>query len=263
MGVSRGYEMKRPVVLASKLTHTQGSLAGKVVVVTGANRGLGLGFVKALVQREATVIACCRNPESATELKTVLENGQNTKSFAVCLDVTSALAKWQDTESVLKSRGIGAVDVLINNAGVSSKNHPDDPIVSADAEEVQRVFNTNVIGTIQTTQAFLPLLRSGPTKLVINLSSEMASIENCLKGGKQGISGDRCSYRLSRAAGNTQTRCWAAEMKGEGFVFVALSPGHVDTDMGSAGGRKPPLSVGQSVDGMLSCMEKMTDADNG
>lgn len=94
-----------------------GSLEGKVVLVTGANRGLGLGFVRHLAERKAIVLAACRNPAVATEMNELLANA-GPGSFAVKMDLND-LGSIQEAAQTAASQ-LGHVDIVINNAGVRS-----------------------------------------------------------------------------------------------------------------------------------------------
>ena len=119
---------------------------------------------------------------------------------------------------------------------------------------MEAVFRTNVVGTIRVTNTVMPLVAGGTNQpLVVNLSSQLGSIANNVPGGAQGRSGGVASYRIARAAANMATRTFAAECAGRA-TFLALSPGHVATDMGSAGGRAAPLTVLQSVECMVAVM---------
>jgi len=86
-------------------------------------------------------------------------------------------------------------------------------------------FNTNVVGVVHTINAFLPLLRRGTTKKVITLSSGMGHTELVLKSGLS----NQAPYAISKAALNMAVAKYAAEYKAEGFLFLAISPGLVDT----------------------------------
>lgn len=229
--------------------------AGKTVLITGANRGLGLGFATAFNATGARVVACCRDPSKADELASL-----EPKPIMVALDVASeesvgALA------GLLKSAGIESLDLLVNNAGISSPNHPHDPILESDMAIMKNVFDVNVIGTIMVTKICLPLLAAGSMRMVMNLSSQLASLDKCW--GIQGRYGGVSSYRVSRAASNMALRCFGGELRDEGYVFISMSPGHVATDMGSAGGRKAPLTVEQSVGGVLKVLGHASSDDNG
>lgn len=229
--------------------------ADKTVLITGANRGLGLGFAAGFTAAGAKVIACCRTPSQAEQLRAL-----EPAPIVLELDVASeeSVAALPD---LLKAAGITSLDVLVNNAGISSPNHPHDPILECDTSIIKSVFNVNVIGTILVTKACLPFLASGQSRTVMNLSSQLASIEKCW--GIQGRYGGVCSYRMSRAANNMAMRCFGGELRDEGYIFVAMSPGHVATDMGSAGGRKAPLTVEQSINGCLNVLSHVSPEDSG
>ena len=82
-------------------------------------------------------------------------------------------------------------------------------------------------------------------KTIVNISSLLGSIQNTFNN--ENCLGDKASYRISKAANNMVTRTFAAELNKDCFTVVAMHPGHVNTDMGSAGGRKAPLEVIDSV----------------
>merc|ERR1719235_2006900 len=109
--------------------------------------------------------------------------------------------------------------------------------------------------------ACLPFLAEGRSRMVMNLSSQLASIDKCW--GIQGRYGGVSSYRMSRAANNMAMRCFGGELRDQGYIFVSMSPGHVATDMGSAGGRKAPLTVEESVSGILDVVRTLAADRNG
>jgi NADP-dependent 3-hydroxy acid dehydrogenase YdfG len=117
------------------------------------------------------VIAACRSPETALALKGLgvrVERLDTTDESTV-----QALVK------KLKADGV-TIDVLINNAGIATNNHPVDPIVEAKLDDVNLVFSTNVVGTIRATNAVISagLMEKSPHKMVVNLSSDLGSITN-------------------------------------------------------------------------------------
>ena len=165
----------------------------------------------------------------------------------------------------LKAQGV-TIDVLINNAGVASKNHPVDPIVAADTEDIMRVFHTNVVGTVQTTNAVLAagLMEKSEAPRIINLSSDLGSIHKTFTAQSAKVKpGGVCSYRISKAASNMASRVFAAELGEKGYTVIALSPGWVQTDMGSSGGRAPPLTPQTSIGGMLTVIASLNKSDTG
>ena len=255
--------------------------AEKVVLITGCSRGLGLGLVRHFVGAGAVVIATCRSPDRAPELAAAVKFAAVGSCVLPC-DVSEAgsiaalmkavkeqvLTEGQPLDVVVNVRRSSSLcvffqslkEAVAQNAGISSPNHPTDPILGASAADITSVFQTNVLGTVLLTQAALPLMEGG-SKLVMNLSSQLGSIANSF--GCQGRFGGVASYRISRAANNMAMRTFAGELSTQGFTFIAMSPGHVATDMGSAGGRKAPLMVGESVQGMLEVLAGTTTEDNG
>jgi NAD(P)-dependent dehydrogenase (short-subunit alcohol dehydrogenase family) len=209
------------------------------VLITGANRGLGLEFARQFHAAGARVVGTARRPDAADQLKAL---GVRVEQ----LDVT-------DAESVarLASRiGSEPVDIVINNAGIGGR-HPS--IEQIDADAVDRIFQVNCLGPMRVTQALLPALRKGDRKLVVNISSRLGSIELNGQGGYYG-------YRESKAALNMFSRSLASELSAEGFTCVVISPGWVRTDMG---GSRATLSPAESIQGMIAVINGLTTRDSG
>ena len=209
------------------------------VLVTGANRGLGLEFAKQYRAAGWKVVATAREPVAATEL---LALGVRVEQ----LDVA-------DPESVadLARRLKGQpIDLLINNAGISSI---DGGLAELDLDEYERVLQVNTLGPVRVTQALLPNLRAGKKKQIVSISSELGSLEDNTRGGFY-------AYRESKAALCMFTRTLAVELKSEGFVCIALSPGWVRTDMG---GPNAPLTPEKSIGGMRKVIESLKPEDSG
>ncbi len=200
-------------------------------VVTAANRGLGLEFVRQLVARGERVIATARDPEAATELAALDVRVEG-------LDVADA-ASVERLGEVLAG---ASVDVLINNAGVGVGSKP---FESLDLAELTDFFNVNTVGTLRVTRALLPALRRGEGKTIANIPSRMGSIADNSSGGAY-------SYRASKAALNMVTRSLAIDLKPEGFVCLVLHPGWVQTRMG---GDSAPVTPEKSIAGMLRVID--------
>ena len=146
--------------------------AAKIALITGCSRGVGLGLVKEYVSRGYQVIATCRNPENATALKEFLtEVGQKS---AMPLDVSCKSSIEACCLAINKENK--KIDLLINNAGISNKEHPDDLASNTDATEFDHIMHTNVTSCLSMTQAFLPLLRKSQEPMVINISSGLGSL---------------------------------------------------------------------------------------
>jgi NAD(P)-dependent dehydrogenase (short-subunit alcohol dehydrogenase family) len=142
------------------------------------------------------------------------------------------------------------IDLLINNAGISGRGGR---LAGLDIEEVARVLEVNTLGPMRVTQALLPNLRAGEKKTVVGISSGLGSIAGNTRGGNYG-------YRESKAALNMFTRTLAADLRDEGFIAIAMSPGWVKTDMG---GENAQLEPEQSIAGMRQVIEGLTAEQSG
>jgi NAD(P)-dependent dehydrogenase (short-subunit alcohol dehydrogenase family) len=206
------------------------------VLITGANRGIGLEFAKQCVARGDRVVATARDPGKATELA-------ETGAKVVELDVASAAS----IEGLLGRAGPEPIDILINNAGVSSKTPT---LESCTMEELERVLRINSIGPVLVSKALVARVRGGTKRLIVNITSVLGSITRN-DGGSYG-------YRASKAGLNMLTSCMARELKD--ITCIAMHPGWVKTDMG---GENAPLPVKLSVASMLGVMERATFKDSG
>jgi len=213
---------------------------GKTVLITGANRGLGLEFARQYAADGWKVIGTARKPAEAADLKALMVR-------VLQLDVA-------DADSVTKLAAAledQPVDLLINNAGIMDRDSSS--IENIDFDSVERVLEVNTIGPMRVTQALLGNLRSGSSKQIVHITSGLGSIENNTRGGFLG-------YRESKAALNMFNRSLAAELGDEGFTCVVMSPGWVQTDMGGAGAT---LTPGESIAGMKNVIGGLTVEDNG
>ncbi len=215
------------------------AVAKTTVVITGANRGLGLEFARQFAAAGAQVIGTARRPEEAPELKAL---GARVEQ----LDVTDG----QSVASFAQRLAGQRVDILINNAGIGGRSRA---IEKVDIDELDSYFQVNCLGAMRVTQALLPALRQGKRKLVVNITSSLGSLQLNEHGGYYG-------YRESKAALNMFTRSLAHELAPEGFICVVINPGWVRTDMG---GPQAPLQPHESVGGMMKVIDKLAPADSG
>ncbi|KAF5600614.1 Aflatoxin biosynthesis ketoreductase nor-1 [Fusarium pseudoanthophilum] len=190
-----------------------------VWVVTGGNRGIGLGFVKALIARPSvTVIATVRNEEARTGLKNAtngLVKGDGTELKVVQLDFTNALSP----EQIRNAFDIDHVDVLINNAAASFKSYP---VLKIPTDDLRSAFEINTTGPLTVVQGLWPLLRKSSAPKVVNISSSVGCITyHEVTAG---------AYGPSKAALNWLTR--ALHQQNEALIAFALHPGFVNTEMG-------------------------------
>jgi NAD(P)-dependent dehydrogenase (short-subunit alcohol dehydrogenase family) len=197
---------------------------GRVVVVTGGNRGLGREIARQCAERGDTVVLGSRNLDAGRLA------AREIGAVPMALDVTdpdglAAAAKEVD-------RAVGRVDVLVNNAAVHYDT--DQTAVDVDLAVVREAIETNVLGAWQTTLAFLPLLRRSAHPRVVMVSSEGGSLAS--------MGGGTPAYSVSKAALNALTRVLAGDLRRDGVLVNAVCPGWTATDMGGAGGR--PVAEG-------------------
>jgi len=194
--------------------------------VSGASRGLGLEFVRQLSEvSDNVVFALVRDKTTATR---VVDLGRaNVHILEAPLSDFDALKS--AAEAVSKITG-GKLDILINNASHQQNfrqvcqvdNYPSQELLEKDIKDS---FDVNCLGLIRTTNAFLPLLRAGSLKKVITLHSGVGDVELTLDKEV----GFVVAYSISKAAENMAVAKFAVALKSEGFVFLNLSPGMVDT----------------------------------
>jgi NAD(P)-dependent dehydrogenase (short-subunit alcohol dehydrogenase family) len=205
--------------------------SSRVVVVTGANRGLGLEVVRQSAAAGETVMLGSRDGAAGERAAAELAGGSaRGRVVPVELDVTDA-----DGLGRLATRlrdEFGRVDVLVNNAAV----HYDTWQSSADPDltVVREALETNVLGAWQTTLALLPLLRRSAHPRVVMVSSEGGSLAS--------MGGGIPAYHVSKAALNALTRTLAGDLRRDRILVNAVCPGWTATDMGGPGGR--PVAVG-------------------
>jgi NAD(P)-dependent dehydrogenase (short-subunit alcohol dehydrogenase family) len=215
----------------------------RTVLITGANRGLGLEFARQYRAAGWQVIATARQPEAAEDLKALGEGVR-----IVPLDVT----KPESVAALKASLGHQPIDLLINNAGqgVGLKGGS---LAELKIEEFESVVEVNTLGPVRVTQALLPNLRAGKGKMIVGISSGLGSIAENREGGFYG-------YRESKAALDMFLRSLAAELKPDGFICVSLIPGWVKTDMG---GPNAPLTPEESVTGMRKVLDGLKPENTG
>ena len=217
-------------------------------LVTGANRGLGLEFVRQLLADGVRVVATCRQPGKATALNTLAaEHPGHLKVLP--LDVGDARSRDELVREWPLAAGEDArIGLLVNNAGVL---HSGERFGTLTADTLDDSLRTNVTGPLLLTQALAPLLRDGAR--VANLSSQLGSIANTGRFGTP-------SYAISKAALNMATVQLAHALRERGIVVVALHPGWVRTDMGGAQASEAPE---ESVTGLRTVIDGLGPDDSG
>ncbi len=210
------------------------------VLVTGANRGIGLEFVRQYLDAGARVVAGCRNPRAATQLKH-LQQLSGSRLEIVELDVA-------DPGSVARlATDLTArpVEILINNAGVYGPKGV--RLENLDAGTWLDVFRINSLAPVQVTAALLDNLQAAEQPKVVAISSRMGSIGDNTSGGAY-------IYRSSKAALNAAIASLAIDLRDRGVMVSILHPGWVETDMG---GPNALIDAQTSVKGMRRVIAAM------
>ncbi|MEN9836232.1 MAG: hypothetical protein RL011_2425 [Pseudomonadota bacterium] len=216
----------------------------KTVLITGANRGIGLGLVSKFLAHGHEVIATARNPDGARELWE-FEHTYPGRCRIVELDVTdnASIAKLATS---LKGH---AIDTLINNAGYLSS--PAGGFADLRESDVAKSFNINSLGPIKVTQALLPNLQAAAAPMLVVISSKMGSLADNSSGGYY-------AYRMSKSALNMFVRSFAVDFPD--ITAVTLHPGWVKTDMG---GEMAPTTVEESATGLFRVITSLKPVDSG
>jgi NAD(P)-dependent dehydrogenase (short-subunit alcohol dehydrogenase family) len=205
-------------------------MAAYQVLITGANRGIGLEFTKQYAQDGWRVFACCREPQSASALQAIANTHNNVQIFA--LDVGD-FAQIDAFALQLKHESI---DLLLNNAGV----YPDSSFGNIDYNEWLNGFKINSMAPLKMAEAFVQHVSRGQLKKIATLSSKMGSLDD-------NSSGASYSYRTSKVAANMVMKSLSIDLKPYGISVVTLHPGWVQTDMG---GSNALINTQTSVTGM-------------
>lgn len=211
------------------------------VMITGAGRGLGLEFAREYAAEGWTVLATCRDPTGATELKKL-----GGKVEIVSIDVTD-FAAIRQLGKTLHGR---AIDVLINNAGVIGT---DRNLGDLDGERWLTTLRINTVAPLLIAQALLPNLKAGKDRKAVFLTSLMGSIAD-------NSSGRYYDYRSSKAGLNAAVKSFAIDTKSDGVTAIVIHPGWVKTDMG---GSNAPTDAETSVGGMRKVIARLKPGDSG
>ncbi|MDT7778834.1 MAG: hypothetical protein QOC99_1346 [Acidobacteriota bacterium] len=209
--------------------------SGKIALVTGANRGLGLEVTRQLASLGFNVVLGSRDAGKGLEAaRSFVEDGL--KVVARQLDVTDP--KSIDTLRLNVAEQFGKLDVLVNNAAIlyDTWQHAAD----ADLDVVREALETNTFGAWRMSQAFIPLLFKSGHGRIVNVSSESGSLST--------MGGGTPAYSVSKAALNALTRMLADELGSSGVLVNSVCPGWVATEMGGPGA---PRSVEEGAAGVV------------
>lgn len=205
------------------------------ILITGANRGLGLSFVKTGLEKGHRIFAGLRTEASKSNPLKELQKMYAGQLHFIKLDVTNE----QDVIEAVKTvqEKTSSIDVIINNAGILLDR--DKTIETLHLEACETAFAVNTLGPMRIVKHFLPLLRKGKNQSIINISSDSASLA---KAGTNDY-----PYGLSKAALNMFTQKLHLSLKEEGIRVLAIHPGWMKTDMGGEEAPLNPLDVAANI----------------
>jgi NAD(P)-dependent dehydrogenase (short-subunit alcohol dehydrogenase family) len=191
---------------------------GRVALVSGGNRGIGLEVCRQLAEREITVVMGSRDAEQGREAAAGLPEGVVIHQ----LDVADPESVDRLARSVEEE--FGRLDILVNNAAIS--NDEGQSGADADLDRVREALEANLFGAWRLCEVAIPMMRRTGYGRIVNVSTGLASLED-MGGGSPG-------YRVSKTALNVLTRILASELRGSGILVNAVNPGWVQTDMGGS-----------------------------
>ena len=211
------------------------------VLITGANRGIGLELVRLFAGEGWGVQAVCRQPDKAKSLKEV--QGRVTVQRA---DVTDGLR----IASLARALSDEPIDILINNAGHLGGRSG---FGETDFDLWLEVLKVNTLAPLRLAERFADHVEKSERKLIVNISSLMGSIARSESGGNY-------IYRSSKAAVNKVTATLAVDLKPRAITVISVHPGWVSTDMG---GPDAPLTPPESAAALRALFERIKPTDSG
>ena len=218
------------------------SNAKYTVLITGANRGLGLEFVKQYAMDGYQVIACTRKIIKKDALHRLQASFENISIFTLDVADFSSIDQLSKTYKQ-------PIDILINNAGI----YPNSSMEHINYDAWLDAFKINTLAAFKMTTSFLPHLKKGTLKKVISLTSKMGSIDDNSGGGEY-------LYRSSKTALNMVMKSLSIDLKSYNLAMITLHPGWVRTDMGGPNGL---IDVDESVAGMKRQIDKLSMKNTG
>lgn len=218
-------------------------------LITGAGRGIGYEFTRALLARGDEVVATVRSDDAVQRLMADLGAGAGGRLNVIKFDVSDLGGAAAAAQSVT-----GAIDVLVCNAGILGPSSPSP--LDVDCKAFIETLTTNAVGPLLTAQAFVRNLREAKRPRIIMLTSRMGS-------STYEKPSDLVPYQASKAAANKVARGLAEALKGDGIAVLAMHPGFVATELSSQRSHAVPITPEESVGGMLKLVDGVTIEESG
>jgi NAD(P)-dependent dehydrogenase (short-subunit alcohol dehydrogenase family) len=218
----------------------------ETILITGANRGIGLALSTVFARNGWQVIACCRKPERATALSALRAASEGRLKIHQ-LEVTDD----SQLERLRKELEGIAIDVLVNNAGIKGPDRQDFGFL--DESWWIETFRVNTIAPYKISRALLDNVLLSRRRVIASITSQMGSLGDNHSGGSY-------VYRTTKAAMNMVMKSLSIDLQEKGVTAVAFHPGWVRTDMG---GPEAPLSPEQSAEGLFKTLLSLNPGNNG
>lgn len=207
-----------------------------IAIITGANKGIGFEIARGLAKKGLTVLVGARSEERGEAAAArIREEGLDARFLHLDVtdeDVVAAAAKRVGTE-------FGRLDVLVNNAGIALADG-DWNTSELTVATARKVFETNVLGVVSVTNAFLPLIRKAEAGRIVNVSSEVGSLYFMTDSGHPFSAMQVGAYGASKSALNMLTVSWSKELDPTGIKINAMTPGYTKTDLNDNQGTRRP-----------------------
>jgi len=221
-------------------------LSKRTAVVTGSNRGVGLGVATALSNLDFNVVIASRSLKDIEEAANVI-GGANV--YPIPVDITNTLSVSNFFERIKKING--RVDALINNAGVHSEGNSG--FIEVSEEILQDTLNTNLIGAWRMCKAAAPFMIHQKYGRILNITSGWSSLAE--------MEGNAAAYRISKTALNALTRIASSELTSLGNIKVNCAcPGWVKTRLG---GEDAPLTIHEAANHLVPLVTLPDDGPSG
>ena len=220
-------------------------MSNPTILITGANRGIGLQLTEQFAQDGWQVLACCRNPTDTSQLQALIDRDLPIELHA--LDVTN----YEQMATLADQLGNRPIDILLSNAGIYGPKGGS--FGEVDAEKWRQVLEVNTIAPLMLVQAFVGQVAASQQKLVAIISSKVGSIADNSSGGSY-------MYRSSKTAVNQVVKSLSIDLASRDITVMSLHPGWVKTDMG---GPNAEISTDESVSGLTSILQSAKLAQSG
>lgn len=214
------------------------------ILITGANRGLGLEFAKQYAESGYRVFAAVREPHKAEALTALAARHPELSIHALAITEVASVRALADALAGTP------IDILLNNAGWYGPKRQ--TIGQLDFDGLVETLQVNTVAPLRMVEAFLPHVEKSERKLLIAITSGMGSIAES--------GGGFYAYRASKAALNMTFHNLALDLKPRGITSVVINPGWVKTDMGGAGAQLEPRDA---IGKMRTIFDGLTIADSG